>query len=268
MSNDILNRELEACAKVLAPLGFSSYHNNGMDWILTRGELIFRFYMCTEMSCLPVFAYFYGVHPRFIPLPLNPGKTATSFEGAYSKEVLSRIPPKTNAEFSSGIPESQKALETFFLPLTEKLQTSTDAYFFHKEQLSIYCERRQYLADNCWQSISGDFIDEALFFEDKQMYSQCKAAIVNNLLPHLEKVLDAERKINSAKTIAGAKKQLTSAKKGSKTKDHLLLCLDVIEGAQREAFVKEMRDAEKRNEQMLARHFFRTQSANRKSREK
>lgn len=167
----------------LKKAGFISYQNEDLSWYkVINGEVLLTVYLHTFSPVNPLVpAIGYGMHPLFIESPL-PQKV--SVRGWVDNEVMARIyfnTPKIQFDESTYVlcPNTPlrgaEKLDEVLFPLFSSVHTIRDAYLVYKSRYLEYAQTTPKSYD--WRVrdilLTNDFIDMAIYLDDKEMYPIC-----------------------------------------------------------------------------------------------
>jgi hypothetical protein len=196
----------EVFADRLRQEGFASYKNQDIHWYrLVNNEVVQAVYFVTRHTTLHAFVEIcYGCHPLFIPpvfqkspymynLPgyeqmndvipeTSLGSAPYGFEGLRLHGMYNR--PYRTPDVLIMCPKDKNngldILEKLF-PVLDKTNTPLACYEMHKKRRTMEIENGSFL------TMSTYFIDEVLFWEDRELYPFCKEYVIN-MIAYYEKL--------------------------------------------------------------------------------
>lgn len=177
--------------------GYVSKDGMDLQWYrVMNGNVLHAIYFYTRWAALPMFmAIGYGCHPLFIPpeypkniyMPsmlrsleaLNPGKQLVKQNGntVYSSNAAVTCP---NDNFYGG-----DILESILMQLNG-IRTVEQCYAVHKHRYQTAAKLLNLSKDEMYHNISSDFMDEAVFLDDQELYPYCTAQITKKLARYAE----------------------------------------------------------------------------------
>jgi hypothetical protein len=221
--------------------GFTSKDNDDIFWYrIKNGDVIQTIYFYTQHPYLPMTLQIgYGCHPLFITPLLSSGPYLRNMPGnevLYPRYIL--MSQHNNLCYSEDIlvscPEDKSIainiLNEIFTTLNS-VATPVNCYQIHKNW------RKKEIENNSWIDVSTNFVDEVVFWEDRDLYPYCEYYIFAR-----------ERLLQNA---------LLKSPKSKKFSDELcylqLLKRSIIDG-NRDAHLPILKDRERRTIHLLEKH--------------
>ena len=183
--------------EVLRDAGFVSYNGEDLSWYkVLNHEVLQTVYLYSDCGRFPLTLEIgYGIHPLFIPAPV-PQKVVT--QGLWWNEVHTSImlptpqaPLAVNAcvscptEGRHGI----ERLEEIAFSKFNQTQSLRDCYAYHKEYYQKWiAEGRAKYPERDWINFitSLEFVDEAIYMADQEMYPTCTRTVKERLSGYLD----------------------------------------------------------------------------------
>ena len=161
--------------------GFISKENNGFCWYRVQGgSVVQSIYFYTQHNYLPTFLEIgFGTHPLFLT-PLFPGnplmRDLPGNEILYPRYVL--MDKKNKYCYSDDIavscPEDEQCGSKLVSEIIDVLNSFTSphaCYELHKQW------RKDEIANDSWIDVSTHFVDEVIFWNDRNVYPFCEKYI-------------------------------------------------------------------------------------------
>ena len=171
--------------------GFVSYQDEDLSWYkVINNEVLLTVYLYTFSPVMPLVpAIGYGMHPLFIKAPL-PQKVAV--RGWIDNEVMSAIyfnSPKSQFSQNTYVlcPKTAlrgaEKLDEVLFPHFSRICTIRDAYEFYKNRHLEYAQTMPKAYDwrICDIVLTNDFIDMAIYLDDREMYPICLCNLEDKL---------------------------------------------------------------------------------------
>ena len=165
-------------ADKLKAQGFTSYNDENLSWYkIVNNEILQTVFIYSRWHYFPLLVTLvYGVHPLFIMPPLPHKVVELGWAGDRETESLVRYTDLRKVfsdEISVQCPATEgcgaELLDTVVFPVFAQTNTIEDAYTFFKNR---------YLTSDWAWVVTSDFIDMAIWMNDKDMYPHCNDTIM------------------------------------------------------------------------------------------
>lgn len=166
----------------LKKAGFVSYGNEDLSWYkVVNNEVLLTVYIYASFSIASIGMVGYGIHPLFINAPV-PQKAYVSgwSDNEVMIQVFLRAPVNRLFDANTFVmcpdtPErGAECLDNIIFPLFSNIHNIEDCYAFHKQRWIEAEKRREVRGDSPdYPFATNDFIDMAIYMEDKEIYPKC-----------------------------------------------------------------------------------------------
>jgi len=191
--NDHAKRYIsEVMAVQLTARGYVSRNNEGLHWYrIINGDLLQAVYFYSQWAKLPILmGVGYGCHPLFIapeyPRGIYMGSIWRSLEAFNPGRMLFKQINRANytADVAVTCPDDESCgadILSDVLQRMDSIHNIEESYFMHKQ---AYIGAMQHLGlheTDAFRNISTDFMDEVVYFNDRELYPKCISRITSEL---------------------------------------------------------------------------------------
>ena len=212
--------------------GYVSKDGMDLQWYrVINGDVLQAVFFYTRWAALPMFmAIGYSCHPLFITpefpkgihMPsmlrslesVNPGKQLVKQNGnsIYAANAAVTCPDDS----FKGVDILESILDQL-----DGIRSVEQCYAIHKQRYLKAAELLNLAQEELYHNISTDFMDEAVFFNDQDLYSYCASRIQNELTRY-EKAQETRKLWNIEKYELNALYHLKEAIINQKRDEHLM----------------------------------------------
>lgn len=221
----------EIMAERLCREGFVSRTGEGFHWYrVVNGDVLQAVYFYTRWAALPMFmAIGYGCHPLFIapeyPKGIHMSSMLRSLEAVNPGKQLAKQNGNTVYAANAAITCPDDAFQgadilQSILDQLNEIRTVEQCYGVHKQRYLKTAELLNLAKEEMYHNLSTDFMDEAVFLGDQELYPYCKAHILKELARY-EKVQGTRKLWNVEKYEWNALEHLKEAIIDQKRDEHL-----------------------------------------------
>lgn len=191
--NDHASRYIhEVMSDQLISRGYVSRNNEGLHWYrIINGNLLQAIYFYSQWATMPILMGIgYGCHPLFIAPEyprgihigsmmrsseaLNPGRMIMKQgnKGCYSNEIAVSCPDD---------PYHGADILTDILLRMDQIQNIEECYRTHKQARIRVMQQLGLPETDAFRNISTDFMDEVVYFNDRELFPACTSRITSEL---------------------------------------------------------------------------------------